>query len=223
MKKIVFIIIATMAITSLWAQQPLCPMKEGLALTYAVKNDKGKVQSYSQQTVTSIEGSGSNMTITYSIEALDAKKKAQSKVPIISYSYKVENGNVVFDPKSILNSVSSSLPVDGTAEGTSMVLPANMKSGDALTDCEIKMQVAFLKISATYSEGMCEGDEDITTEAGTFHCKKTKYNCKSSAMGIKSEVVVHAWYAPGIGVVKQEIYNNKGKLNTVQELVELKA
>ena len=223
MKKLAFTILAAMAITSLWAQQPLCPMKEGIALTYVSKNAKDKVQSYSLQTVSSIEGSSNNMKITYLCEALDAKKKVQANSPVISYSYKVENGTVIFDPKSLINGFYTGSTSDGVIEGTPMVLPANMKAGDALPNCDVKMQISILKISATYSEGVCEGDEDVTTEAGTFHCKKTKYNCKSSAMGIKQDIVIHTWYAPGIGTVKQEIYNNKGKLNSVQELVEIKA
>ena len=223
MKNLAFTILAVLAATNLWAQQPLCPVKEGVSLTYVTKDAKGKIQSYSRQTVTSIEGSGSKMTITYSSEAMDAKKKTSPKVPVISYSYNVENGTVVIDPKAILNTVSTGSPSDGAAEGTPLVLPATMKAGDTLPDCDVKMQIAFVKLSASYTEGVCEGDEEITTEAGTFRCKKTKYNCKSSAMGIKSEMIIHNWYAPGIGVVKQDIYNNKGKLNSTQELVELNA
>lgn len=221
MKNLVFTILAALAATSIWAQQPLCPVKEGVSLTYATKNAKGKVQSYSRQTVTSVEGSGNNLTISYASEAMDAKKKTLSNVPVIPYSYKVENGTVIVDPKAILNTVSTGSPSDGAAEGTPIVLPADMKAGDALPDSEVKMQIAFLKISASYTEGVCEGEEKITTEAGTFLCKKTKYNCKSSAMGIKTEMVVHTWYAPGIGIVKQDMYNKKGQLNNSQELVEL--
>jgi len=221
MKKLAFTILATIVATSFWAQQPLCPVKEGVTLTYVMKDAKGKEKSYSRQTVTSIEGSSNNMTITYSSEVMDAKKKASPNIPVISYSYKVENGTVVIDPKALLNNVSTGSPSDGVTEGTPLMLPANMKAGDKLPGSDVKMQIAFLKISATYSEGVCEGDEEITTEAGTFLCKKTKYNCKSSAMGIKMEMEVHTWYAPGVGIVKQDIYNNKGKLNSSQELVEL--
>jgi translation initiation factor IF-2 len=101
-----------------------------------------------------------------------------------------------------------------------MILPAGLKAGDVLPDCEMKMKIAFINISASYTEGVCEGEETITTEAGTFNCKKIKFRCKSSAMGIKSDMIVESWYAPGIGLVKQYLYN-KGKLNTTQEIVEL--
>ncbi|MDR2234092.1 MAG: hypothetical protein LBE56_13345 [Tannerella sp.] len=220
MKKIVITIIAAIAATSLWAQ-PLCPTQEGVSLTYATKNAKGKVQNYSKQTVTAVEGSGSNFTVTYASEAMDAKKKTLPNVPIISYTYKVENGAVVIDPKAILNSVATASPTDGAAEGSPMILPADMQAGDALPDCEMKMKIAFINVSASYTEGVCEGNETITTEAGTFDCKKTKFRCKSSAMGIKTEMIVHAWYAPEIGLIKQDMYNTKGKLNTTQELIAL--
>ena len=220
MKRTALALLAVIAATSLWAQQPLCPVKEGLSLTYVTKNANGKVQNYSRQTVTSIEGSGSNMTIAFASVAMDAKKKTMPDTPIISYAYKVQNGAVILDIKALLNSVITGTSSDGLAEGTPMVLPADMKAGDALSDCEIKMQIAFLKMSASYTGGICEGEEQITTEAGTFLCKKTKYNCKVS-MGIKSEMILHTWYAPGIGIVKQDIYNNKGKLNSSQELIAL--
>ena len=221
MKNLAFTILAAIAATSIYAQQPLCPVKEGVSLTYATKNAKGKVQSYSRQTVTSVEGSGNNLTISYTSEAMDTKKKALPNVPVITCSYRVENGTVIIDPKAILNSVATGSPSDGAAEGTPLVLPAGMKAGDALPESEVKMQIAFIKISAAFTEGVCEGEEEITTEAGTFLCKKTKYNCKSSAMGIKMDMVVYTWYAPGIGIVKQEMYNKKDKLNSSQELVGL--
>jgi hypothetical protein len=222
MKKMVFTILAAIVATSFLAQQPLCPVKEGVVLTYASKNAKGKVTSYSRQEVTSVTGSGNNLTITYSGESLDAKKKPTANVPAISYSYKVENGTVIIDAKALLNGITTGSPTDGPAEGNSMILPANMKAGDKLPDCDIKMWLAFVRISAIYTNGLCEGEETITTEAGTFTCVKTKYNCKSSVMGIKSDMIIDTWYAPGIGTVKQEIYI-KGKLNSTQELVELGA
>ena len=217
MKKLTFTILAAMTAMSFWAQQPLCPVKEGVTLLYEMKNAKGKVQTYARQVVTSVDGSGNNLTLIISSEVLDAKKKP-AKAPIVSYTYKVENGAVVVDPTAMMNSISAGLPVEGSAEGTPLVLPANMKANDALPDCEMKMQVAFMKISASYTDGVCEGDEDITTPAGTFNCKKVKFNCKSTAMGIKSDLILHSWYAPGIGIVKQDAYN-KGKLSTTQELV----
>ncbi len=221
MKKIIITIIAAIAATSVWAQQPLSPVKEGLSLTYVMKNGKGKVQSYSLQKVTSVEGSGDNLTVVYTSQAMDKKKKIIDQVPVINYTYKVENGALVIDPKAMLNTVTTGSPSDGDAEGTPMILPAGMKAGDVLADCEMKMQIAFIKISASYTEGVCEGEETITVEAGTFACKKTKFRCKSSAMGIKTEMIVQAWYAPGIGLVKQDMYTVKGKLHSSQELAEL--
>jgi len=221
MKKFVITILAAIAVTSLWAQQPMCPVKEGVSLTYVTKDAKSKVKNYAQQTVTSVEGTGNNLAITYRSEVMDAKKNPIANVPVISYTYKVENGTVIIDLKSILNSVSTGFPSDGTAEGTPLMVPANMKAGDKLPDSEVKMQISIIKMSAAYTNGVCEGDETVTTEAGTFNCTKTKYDCKASAMGMKSEMVVHTWYAPGVGIVKQDIYSTKGSLNTTQELVAL--
>ena len=223
MRKIVFTILAALVATSFWAQRPLCPVKEGVVQTYVMKDAKSKVKNYSIQTVTSVTGSGDNLVVTYSSEALDAKKKPLANMPVIPYSLKVENGTVVVDIKSLLNGVFTGSMKDGSTEGTPLLLPANMKAGDALPDCSVKMQIAVFKVSADYTEGICESEEDVTTEAGTFSCKKTKYNVRSTAMGIKSDITVYSWYAPGVGIVKQELYDKKGKLSTIQELIEMKS
>jgi len=220
MRKIALTLTVAIVAINIFAQ-PMAPVKEGMSLVYAFKDNKDKIKNYSRQTVTSVTGSGNNLTVTYTSEVLDAKKKTSDKNPVITYTMRILNGDVILDIKSILNSVATSSPVEGSAEGTPMIIPANMKAGDKLSDGEMKMQIAIVKISALYTNGVCEVEEQVTTQAGTFFCKKTKYDCRSSAMGLKKDIVVHTWYAPGIGVVKQNLFNNKGKLESSQELIEV--
>jgi hypothetical protein len=217
MKKLAFLIAAALVCSTAMAEQPLCPTTEGAVLTYVTKDGKGKVSAYAQQTVTSVEGAESDMTVTYSSQVLDKKKKAVENVPVISYQLKVENGDLIIDLKSMLGGLMSS-PTDGNAEGTPLVFPSNLAAGDKIADANVKMKIVFMSVSATYTNGICEGREDITTAAGTFNCVKIKQNCKSSAIGIKGDYVITSWYAPGIGLVKQEMWTAKGKLQQTQEL-----
>jgi len=216
MKKIVFLLFAVMSTISVLATQPLCPTKKGQTLLYANKNAKEKVQTYTRQTVTEVSGSGDNLTITYEAESLDGKKRSLAETPLlIPYTLKVENGNVIYDVKALLGGIMNGLQT-GDAEGEPLVLPANIKTGDALPDASIKMQILFIKVDLTYTEGKCTAEEEKTTPAGSFKCVRIDQNCSGRAMA-KVDMKTVTWYAPGIGIVRQETYN-KDKLQSVIEL-----
>ena len=50
--------------------------------------------------------------------------------------------------------------------------------------------------------------EEITTPAGTFDCTKVKFKIKSRSPKETIEGYGYEWYAPNIGVVRTEQYNN---------------
>jgi hypothetical protein len=220
MKKLLILALVATATTAAWAAQPLCPTAKGQTLLYANKNAKEKVQNYTRQTVTEVEGSGANLTITYEAESLDGKKRSLSETPIlVPFTLKVEGGAVVYDVKSLLGGIVAGLQT-GEASGEPLVLPANLKSGDALPDASVKMQILFMKIDLKYTEGKCTAEEERTTPAGTFKCLRVEQKCSGRALAAV-EMKTVTWYAPGIGIVRQETYN-KDKLQTVIELEESK-
>lgn len=64
--------------------------------------------------------------------------------------------------------------------------------------------------------------EEITTPAGTFDCTKVKYKIKSRSPKETIEGYGYEWYAPNIGVVRTEQYNNNNVLQYYSVLEEVK-
>jgi len=68
------------------------------------------------------------------------------------------------------------------------------------------------------TEGKYLAIEDVKVPAGTFKCRKVT----STSINITTVQTVIAWYAPNIGTVKTETYDDKNKLISGSVLVELK-
>lgn len=64
--------------------------------------------------------------------------------------------------------------------------------------------------------------EEVTTPAGTFDCTKVKYKIKSRSPKETIEGYGYEWYAPNIGVVRSEQYNNNNVLQSYSVLEEVK-
>ena len=64
--------------------------------------------------------------------------------------------------------------------------------------------------------------EEVTTPAGTFDCTKVKFKIKSRSPKETIEGYGYEWYAPNIGVVRTEQYNNNNVLQSYSVLEEVK-
>ncbi|RHJ84816.1 hypothetical protein [Parabacteroides sp. AM08-6] len=64
--------------------------------------------------------------------------------------------------------------------------------------------------------------EQVQTPAGTFDCTKVKYKIKSRSPKETIEGYGYEWYAPNIGVVRNEQYNNNNQLQYYTVLEEVK-
>ena len=99
--------------------------------------------------------------------------------------------------------------------GSDLILPNNLSVGQTLPDAEMMMNVKVtpinLKMNFNISNRKVEGSEKITTSAGIFDCIIISYDHESK-MGIKISGRAKQWLAEGVGLVKQDSYNKKGKL-----------
>ena len=65
----------------------------------------------------------------------------------------------------------------------------------------------------TITNRTVQGQESVTTPAGTWNCYKitckTKITGKAAIFNIPTTILdVTEWYAPGVGIIKSEINNN---------------
>jgi len=109
--------------------------------------------------------------------------------------------------------------------GVPMELPSNMKPGQALKPYGITMtmDVAGTKMNTVIKAvGKCLAIEDVKVPAGTFKCHKITQTITTTVMGNNNVSTEVAWYAPNIGTVKTESYDDKNKLAHSSVLAELK-
>ena len=182
-----------------------------------------------------MEGSGSRRTVTFEVEMLDKNRNPQKKRDIYQMSTQIDGDAVAFDMSGFMNTlaknannidfessddklwISSSLASGDKLKDTKITSTA--KAGDGNTDLRVKYDIAF--------SGECLAIEEVTVPAGAFKCHKIAmtgvYTANAeTSMGnmrvLSLKVKCITWNAPGIGAVKSETYDDKGRLQSVSEL-----
>ena len=215
MKKIsTFITLAFFLTIGIQAQQPYYPAKEGVSLTYAEKNGKGKIEGYSQMTVTKVEVTNEqNFCITTATQVMDDKKKELFKEPMVTTVH-VKDGAVKFDPSSMAGKMMAGMKITGD----SFTLPADASVGTVL-DYSVSISMGAIKTTTNFTDVKVTGKETLNIGGRNLECLIVECTASSKVMGMKQETTEKTWYTPGIGQVKMEMYTKKGKLQSAQELI----
>ena len=82
----------------------------------------------------------------------------------------------------------------------------------ALPDYEFVFKLSFVTMTVKGTERKISGKEKLTTPAGTFDCFIMEETVTSKAMMQKDVEKTVSWYAYGVGLVKENTYDKKGKL-----------
>jgi hypothetical protein len=187
----------------------------------ATKDEKGKITAQTRNTITGITGSKNAFAVAYQSEFLDEKgkpTKTNSGDPlIINYSTVVKDGFMYVDMKGAFGAIEGL--DDMEISGTAQKLPSTMSVGQKIDDASMKVKIAFMTCTSIMTEGQVVAEETVTVPAGTFKCFKVSQKVKTTAMGIKVDGVTYTWYAKGVGTVKTESYDAKGKFVSAQELI----
>ncbi|MDR2978843.1 MAG: hypothetical protein LBV02_00125 [Bacteroidales bacterium] len=196
-------------------------MKKGSVQTFAAKDDKGKITAQTRNTITNIVGSKNAFAIDYQSEMLDSEGKpltgGNGQPMVFNFRVVVKDHLMYLDLKSMFAAMEGLEGVQ--ASGTAMTIPNNLSVGQALPDASAKIKIGFINCTAAMTECKVIAEESVTTEAGTFRCYKILQKVNSSAMGVKIEGTTLTWYAKGIGAVKTETFDKKGKVIQTQEMI----
>lgn len=95
-------------------------------------------------------------------------------------------------------------------------------TGTPITDCQFNYKVGILNMKMGITKAKYLGIETIKTPAGTFRCQKISYQSKAKVMLLSGKADLTEWYAEGIGLVKREERNTKGKLQESFELMKIR-
>lgn len=160
------------------------------------------------------------------ILSVQAEMRDDKKEEIMSTSnYKVacDGDNIYIDMSAYFNQqqLQAYKEMDMSLEAEDFVLPAGMGPGTALKDARATIKVSnegknITTMSIHSSGKKVTGEENITVPAGTFDCLKIEgvFLSEIETFGIPIKINLRSveWYSKGVGLVRSESYNKKGKL-----------
>lgn len=221
--KIKIIVLACILLVSFSAvSQNACstyyPFKAGIEFEITNFNKKGKKESIVNYKVLNIE----NNEATIEIKVLDEKGK---EISTATYKAICNDDAISIDFKSLISPeiYEQYKDMDLDITGTNIEIPNDLQVGKSLKDANLNMVINMSGIKMNMTIDMVNrkvnSKESITTAAGTFDCYVLSYNTEMK-MGMKISSKIKEWIAEGIGVVKSENYNKKGKLVSYSELTK---
>ena len=206
------------------------PSKKGMVLTTAQMNPKGKHMYYTRVAVKEVSGSGDNMSIVYTAQLHDDKRRAYGRdsrereytVNVIAGVLELETKHM--EELALAASGRSPTFLSGaTYRGGTIRIPSKLAPGVRIEDSQLDMTVWSLFMKVTWNMMMtdirCVAVENVTVPAGTFEAYKV-----TNAFALKKSRVTFTnttWYVRGIGSVKSVLTNEKGKILSSTELAYL--
>jgi len=191
------------------------PLVDGANFQYTNYDKKGKEEGQINYTVTNVESSGDNVSATMMMEMVDKKGNTYTS----DYNMACEGNVVKIDFKSLMNEqmLSQMGDVEMDISGTDVELPNSLSVGQELPDANMQLKMKMggainMNTNVETINRKVEKQESVTTPAGTFDCYVIYSETKTKMMMTNQTFPSRTWLAEGVGMVKQESYNKKGKL-----------
>lgn len=129
------------------------------------------------------------------------------------------NGDLIsMDFKSMANPqiLEQYKDMDIKMSGSNLEFPNNLTVGQSLPEATLQIQIGMggikMNVDTTIQNRKVEGTENITTPAGSFDCYVITYDTAVKVAGINQTTQSKQWLAKGVGMVKQENFDKKGKI-----------
>ncbi len=224
MRKKLLLVVAVMLGGAFILQAQDCtfyfPVKKGTTTEMKSYNGKDKLTGSVKSKV--IDQSSDK--IKFSSEVFDEKGKSLSTG---EYEVQCKDGEYVMDMNSFLKGVDKNAykDMDVKVEATEMTIPAKLSVGQKLNDGQISMKISnqimtIMNMTVKVLNRQVVSFEDITTSAGTFKCAKITYDMETKIMGT-TRTKVTEWISEKVGVVRSEVYDQKGKLSSYSVLTSI--
>jgi len=200
---------------------------KGATTEYNYYDGKNQLSYSSKNVVKDVQAAGIGLKATVETVLTDKKGKAGGTG---SFTVTCDNGEILLDIRGFVSPDMNRQQLDAevTVTGDGMYFPANPQVGQKLKDSNNEIKVAMGKVTImntkiSIRDYVIEAAEKVTTTAGTFDTFKATYISDFKALIISGTAKTTIWFAKGVGIVKQEVYNNKnGKLESKMELMSLK-
>ena len=199
-------------------------MQDKKTIEMTISNNKGKESGKMIYKISNTTKNGNSITSTVNSEFVDTKGNSTANT---ANNVKCTNGVMQMDMKVFIPASQQGQIKAGTASATDVYLeyPSAMKSGDQLKDGLLVMDYETMSglkttLEISITERKVEGNESITTPAGTWECfkitSKNRILTKVMSVGIPINMTVTEWFAPGFGIVKTESRSGKTEITSIK-------
>lgn len=184
---------------------------------------KGKVVSITEHMISKLENQDGKLIASIMATIKDKNDKVISSnefdVECLDGTYYVQMQDLL--DRRMLDAYES---MEVSILSTALKTPANLKAGMALeegtTTIDVKTNgVKIMSIDIDIENRIVEGQEKLTTAAGTFDCWIISYDTKTS-FGVSKTMKAKEWIALKVGIVRSETYNSKGEIENYTELTK---
>jgi len=224
--KLTVLFIAVLLASSVKAQDcGYYSMLKGMVLGYQTLDAKGKLTGTVTTTCMDVVNTGNVVLFKLKSEYADGKNSNQSTR---EFAMKCEDGNFYMDMNSLIDpkSMESFNGMEVKVDANDMVYPSSLSAGQTLPDANITISagtggMTLMNMVVAITNRKVAGVESITVPAGTFECYKITYDMETKMM-FKINTAVAEYVNMGVGNVKTESFDKKGKIVSTTLLSELR-
>jgi len=201
---------------------PYYLLEEGRKWTSANYNAKDKYQGKQSYEVKSISQEGDKLTAKVMLVSYDKKDKVVMEKEV---EFVCENGVVELDMSKYMpeETMESFKEMDVDVKFDAVTIPENLEVGQYLEDGGIDMTINSpmkMNMSIKIQDRKVMAKENIEVPAGSYEAHKINSIIKFDAMVTRESKSID-WVAKNVGVVRSELYDKKGRLNSYTVLTEI--
>jgi len=225
-RSILFIALGLFMSLSVFAQDCKLYFPENIGTVREMTNydKKDKVTGRVVQTILDKDVNGQNISLSVETVIYDDKDNEFSRSSI---EVGCENGVFKIDMSDYLSEMLEAYQtMEVELQGDNLQFPGKISVGDELPDGNMNIQVSNSGITMVNMDVIIKNrkvlaKEKVTTDAGTFDCYKISYetDAKTRMMTVTTQGV--EWIAEGVGVIRSESYNKRGKMTGYSLLTRL--
>lgn len=241
MKRILHIMTCAIAFALSWSMNAYAqdnvffvPDPETARWSYLEMDGNGATTATIFYSVDSMTGDAVNGSAKVKFESTDKQSSEETAANFIYYKFK--DGEFMIDMNAFfeedvlgefIDAAAGAEGIEATEEEKKKAIEEIRKlievSGElrgiprypvigALPDYEFVFKLSVVTMTVKGTERKISGKERLTTPAGTFDCFIMEETVTTKAMMQKEVEKTVSWYAYGIGLVKENTYDKKGKL-----------
>jgi len=205
------------------------PFNEGAVMEFTSYDKKDKPAGRMIYKVSDVKDTPEGKKATIDFELYDKKddKVDFGESGSTEFSVQCNGEKTMIDMESMMlgNPMLSSYEgMEINMEGNHIMIPNQLNTGSVLPDADLKITVNTgvmnINMTSRIFNRKVIGQEKITTDAGSFETYIISYDTEFK-MGATRKSSGKQWIAENVGLVKEELYNKKGKLTGSTKLTNL--